>query len=78
VAGGKGRFGISMCRNPSAWHDVRCTPSAVSAATLPQHCGIWIHTGVASEASGKRRVAVVPRPGVDVMISVPPWAAMIS
>ena len=47
-------------------------------ATLPQRCGIWIDTGVASEASGKRRVAVVPRPGVDVMISVPPWAAMIS
>jgi hypothetical protein len=34
--------------------------------------------GIASEASGKRRVAVVPRSGVDVMISVPPWATMIS
>jgi len=42
VAGGKGQFGISMCRNPSAWHDVRCVRQQRAPTTLPQCCRIRI------------------------------------
>jgi hypothetical protein len=78
VAGGKGRLPVPCAAIPLLGMTCDACRQQRAPTTLPQRCGIWISPGVASEASGKRRLAVVPRSGVDVTISAPPWAAMIS